>query len=419
MNGGSSRREEQAEAWLRQFGMENGWEEERLAARIEAVRAAIGRGEAYEPSAEELVWGARVAWRNNSRCIGRLFWQTLDVIDARGVRTEEEAAGALLRHLETAANGGRIRSVMTVFPSADSGADIRVWNHQLLRYAGYPAAGPGEQRRGDPASDAFTALCLELGWRGTGGDFDLLPLVVSAGGGEPRWFPIPAHLTPEVAIEHPEHEGIGRLGLRWYAVPIISDMALEIGGTVYPAAPFNGWYMETEIGARNFGDPGRYDRIAAVADALGLDRSSNTTLWKDRAIVELNIAVLHSFRKAGVSIVDHHTAADQFVRFQRQEAERGRETSARWSWLIPPLSPSLTPVWHDAGMRELELSPRLLPQDKPARLERLERQCRSGFGAAAASGAAGCPAGAAHAGASAGAGAGVSGAARCPFGASS
>ncbi|QJC52190.1 nitric oxide synthase oxygenase [Paenibacillus albicereus] len=390
MSGDSGRRAEQAEAWLRQFGMENEWDEERVAARIAAVKAAIGSGEGYEPSAEELAWGARVAWRNSSRCIGRLFWPSLDVIDARGVRSEEEAAGALLRHLETAANGGRIRSVMTVLPSADSGADIRVWNHQLLRYAGYPAASPGEARRGDPASDAFTALCLELGWRGTGGDFDLLPLVISAAGREPRWFPIPQHLAPEVAIEHPEHPGIGRLGLRWYAVPVISDMALEIGGTVYPAAPFNGWYMETEIGARNFGDADRYDRIAAVADALGLDRSRNATLWKDRALVELNVAVLHSFRQAGVSIVDHHTAADQFVRFQRQEAEHGRETSARWSWLIPPLSPSLTPVWHDGGMRELELSPRLLPQDKPPRLQRLERLSESRAGAAAA---AGCPVG--------------------------
>ncbi len=29
---------------------------------------------------------------------------------------------------------------------------------------------------------------------------------------------------------------------------------LGIGGIVYPTAPFNGWYMVTEIGVRNFID---------------------------------------------------------------------------------------------------------------------------------------------------------------------
>lgn len=361
----------EAEAFLRQFGGENGKSAEWTEQRIRAVKEQIKAGGTYTHSAEELAWGARAAWRNNSRCIGRLFWSSLDVMDARGVSTEAEAADALLRHLETAWNGGRIRSMMTVFASHGSPSTVRVWNHQLLRYAGYPSTDGTTPRRGDPASDEFTALCIELGWRGSGGDFDLLPLVVSIGDGDPRCFPIPERLAPEVRIEHPEHPSIGKLGLRWYGIPVISDMALEIGGIVYPAAPFNGWYMETEIGTRNFGDAERYNRIGDVADALGLDRSSNMTLWKDRALLELNVAVLHSFRKAGVSIVDHHTAADQFTRFQRQEADRGREVSARWSWIIPPMSPSLTPVWHDSAMRELELRPRLLQQDKPKRLRGL------------------------------------------------
>ena len=36
--------------------------------------------------------------------------------------------------------------------------------------------------------------------------------------------------------------------MKWYGVPMISDMRLEIGGISYTAAPFNGWYMGTEIG---------------------------------------------------------------------------------------------------------------------------------------------------------------------------
>ena len=33
-----------------------------------------------------------------------------------------------------------------------------------------------------------------------------------------------------------------------------------------------------------------------VANLMKLDTSSNRTLWKDRALVEVNIAVLHSFQ---------------------------------------------------------------------------------------------------------------------------
>lgn len=356
---------EEAEAFLRLCYRELGKSEAELSDRSEAVREEIRRCGTYSHTAEELAHGAKMAWRHNSRCIGRLFWHTLEVIDARGAETAEQVAEALFSHLKRATNGGRIRPVMTVFRSGDDPAKaIRIWNHQLIRYAGYP--GDGEHPRcGDPASDAFTAVCRRLGWQGKGGDFDVLPLVISIGEDLPRWFRIPEELVQEVPLSHPDIERFGELQLRWYSVPVVSDMLLEIGGIRYPAAPFNGWYMETEIGSRNLGDTGRYNRLGAVADLLGLDRSTNTSLWKDRALLELNRAVLHSFKLAGVSIVDHHTAADQFVRFQEQEQQQGREVSGKWHWLIPPMSPSSTPIWNDNKLKELNLSPRLIYQ-KPA-----------------------------------------------------
>ena len=67
------------------------------------------------------------------------------------------------------------------------------------------------------------------------------------------------------------YEWFADLGLRWHAVPAISNLCLEIGGICYPAAPFNGWYMGTEIGARNLADVYRYDLVPVVADRLGLD----------------------------------------------------------------------------------------------------------------------------------------------------
>jgi hypothetical protein len=46
------------------------------------------------------------------------------------------------------------------------------------------------------------------------------------------------------------------------------------GGVQYTAAPFNGWYMVTEIGARNFGDIARYNLLPMVAQKLGLGQGS-------------------------------------------------------------------------------------------------------------------------------------------------
>ena len=57
----------------------------------------------------------------------------------------------------------------------------------------------------------------------------------------------------------PRLEWFAALGLRWYALPAVSNMLLEIGGLEFPAAPFSGWYMSSEIGMRNLCDPHRYN----------------------------------------------------------------------------------------------------------------------------------------------------------------
>ncbi|WP_082083990.1 nitric oxide synthase oxygenase [Paenibacillus beijingensis] len=352
----------EAEAFVRSCYGELGLTPEETQRRIAGIKHDIGQAGTYRHTAEELIHGAKMAWRNSARCIGRLFWPSLEVFDRREAATEEEIAAALVHHIEYATNGGRIRPVITIFaPDEGGGRRIRIWNHQLLRYAGYETESGVV---GDPASLAFTQECIRLGWKGEGTAFDILPLVIQIGDSEPKWFPIPPSVIVEVPLSHPELSRFEELDLRWYAVPIISDMMLEIGGIRYPAAPFNGWYMETEIGARNLADIDRYNRLPQVAELFGLDRSTNTSLWKDRALVELNRAVLHSFKQAGVSIVDHHTAADQFIRFEKQEQEAGREVSGRWSWLIPPLSPAATPVWHNS-YNELNLSPNFHYQTAP------------------------------------------------------
>jgi nitric-oxide synthase len=56
-----------------------------------------------------------VAWRQSSRCIGRLPWKTLIVRDCRELVPPEEIFGGCVDHLRLATNGGRIRPVMSIF----------------------------------------------------------------------------------------------------------------------------------------------------------------------------------------------------------------------------------------------------------------------------------------------------------------
>ena len=116
---------------------------------------------------------------------------------------------------------------------------------------------------------------------------------------KPLFFELPSHLVKVVIIQHPEYESFNDLNLKWNVLPVISDMVLEIGGIHFPSAPFNGWYMVTEIGSRNLGDEDRFNQLPKVAEAIGLNISGKDMFWKDRALIELNYAVKTSFDKEG------------------------------------------------------------------------------------------------------------------------
>lgn len=296
--------------------------------------------EQFELTTEMLEAGAKIAWRNSNKCIGRLFWQSLKVFDRRTLLTAEEVFDALIEHIQFATNDGKIRPAISIFHPDR----VRIWNHQLIRYAGYET---DDGIIGDPHSLSFTKQLQQWGWHSEGSHFDILPLVIQIDDSEPRIFNIPKDVVLEVPLEHPDYAQFKQLQLKWYAVPIISDMKFECAGISFQAAPFNGWYMGTEIGARNLADENRYNKLVDVADCLHIKREGNISLWKDRALVELNIAVLHSFKKLNVSIVDHHTAATQFKHFQQQEQQQGRQVTGNWTWLIPPLSPAATHIFHE------------------------------------------------------------------------
>lgn len=319
-----------------------------LAERMYQVSVEIEATGSYTQTFDELAFGARVAWRNAARCIGRLYWNSLRVRDSRGIANPAAVAADCVEHLNAATRGGRIRSTITIFaPDRPGRPGPRIHNDQLIRYAGHRT--PGGEVRGDGRYAELTDRAVALGWRRPDppGRFDVLPLMISARpDATPELHPLPAGAVLEVPISHPDLPWFADLRLRWHAVPAISNMPLEIGGITYPAAPFNGWYMGTEIGARNLADADRYDLLPVVAQRLGLDTSSERTLWRDRAMIEMVRAVQHSFDAAGVTMADHHSESERFLTHVEREERAGRRCPADWSWIVPPVSGGLTPVYH-------------------------------------------------------------------------
>ncbi|XP_044272117.1 nitric oxide synthase isoform X2 [Tribolium madens] len=313
--------------------------------RWEQVQKEVNTTGTYHLTETELIYGAKLGWRNAVRCIGRIQWSKLQVFDCRYVTTTSGMFEALCNHIKYSTNKGNIRSAITIFPQRTDGRhDFRVWNPQLLSYAGYRQ--PDGSILGDPLNVEFTEVCLRLGWRGPGTKWDILPLVLSANGHDPDYFDIPSELIFEVPLTHPTLEWFGDLGLKWYALPAVANMMFDVGGLQFTAAPFNGWYMSTEIGCRNICDTHRLNMLEPVALAMGLDTRTPVTLWKDKAMVEVNVAVLHSFQAKGVTIVDHHTASESFMKHLENEVRLRNGCPADWVWIVPPLSGSATPVFH-------------------------------------------------------------------------
>lgn len=57
--------------------------------------------------------------------------------------------------------------------------------------------------------------------------------------------------------------------------------------------------------------------------------------------------------------MDHLTASKQFEMFEKNEAKHQREVTGKWSWLAPPISPTLTNNYHhgyDNTMRDPNFS---------------------------------------------------------------
>jgi nitric oxide synthase oxygenase domain/subunit len=172
--------------------------------RLQRVRHEIEATGTYWHTPAELAFGARVAWRNSSRCVGRLYWQSLRVRDRREATAAADVAAESVAHLREATNAGRPRSVITVFaPDAPDRPGPRILSPQLVRYAGHETADGTVI--GDPANAPLTRLARALGWSGgrPRARFDILPLIVREAGARPTLHELPSDAVLEVPIRHP------------------------------------------------------------------------------------------------------------------------------------------------------------------------------------------------------------------------
>uniref|UniRef100_A0A4W3IBC4 Nitric oxide synthase, inducible n=1 Tax=Callorhinchus milii TaxID=7868 RepID=A0A4W3IBC4_CALMI len=299
-------------------------------ARVEEVSKEITDTGTYQLTTEELFYGAKQAWRNAPRCIGRIQWSNLKLFDARKCNSAQEMFDHICTHLRYASNDGNLRSTITVFPQRTDGKhDFRVWNSQLVRYAGYQLEDGSII--GDPASIEFTKLCMMLGWTPRFERFEVLPMVLQFNGEDPEIFEIPRDVILEVEMEHPRQ-------------------------VFYPFIWFSNFppfFNNTEVII-----------FLQVGKKMGLDTRKLSNLWKDQAVVEINIAVLHSFQKRNVTIMDHHTAAESFMKHMQNEFRLRGGCPADWVWIVPPISGSITPVFHQEMLNYI-LSPFYYYQPDP------------------------------------------------------
>jgi nitric-oxide synthase len=123
---------------------------------------------------DELAHGAKMAWRNAGRCIGRLYWRSLLVLDRRRARTADEIFSLLVHHLQAAGDGQH--------PPGDQ---------HLRRGPARPAGRPDLERPadpvrgyrdadgaagGDPRQVRFTAAMRASAGTARARPFDVLPL---------------------------------------------------------------------------------------------------------------------------------------------------------------------------------------------------------------------------------------------------
>ena len=208
--------------------------------RFKQVKEELKTTNTINYTYDELCFAAKTAWRNASRCIGRIQWNKLHLNDFRHIKSTKEMFDAVCHHITHATNNGNLRSTITLFPQrVPFREDFRLWNGQLISFAGYLQEDGSVL--GDPINVEFTKICLKLGWKKpieNRTQFDVLPLIFSGPDEQPTIYEIPEEIILRIDIHHPTSSFLEDLNLQWYALPAVSSMLFDCGGIEFPAAPF-------------------------------------------------------------------------------------------------------------------------------------------------------------------------------------
>eukprot|EP00058_Branchiostoma_floridae_P023238 XP_002608728.1 hypothetical protein BRAFLDRAFT_120590 [Branchiostoma floridae] len=324
------------------------------------IQTQVAETGLYDLEYDELLYGAKMAWRNAPRCIGRYQWNNLQVIDHRNVKTAKEMFDAVCDHVRYATKDGQMKTAISIFPMRTDGKhDYKFWNKYLFQYAAYQQ--PDGSVIGDPANLELTEVCQSLGWKGKGTPYDFLPAIVSANGEDPVIFDWPEDVPLEVELRHPKYDWFEELAIKANCIPMQGDMLFDVGGMQFPACPITGWFQSTEP-VRDLLDENRYNMTEVIAKKLGYDTSRYNSLWKDAAFLECHIAVLHSFQMKGVMTQDPYTLTESFMKHMEREHRVRGGCPSDWVWIVPPSCSSLTPVFHQE-MLNYHLRPALEYQD--------------------------------------------------------
>jgi nitric oxide synthase oxygenase domain/subunit len=255
------------------------------------------------------------------------------VRDCRSCKYPKDIFNEVVEHLKLATGGTNIQSVMTIFrpQRRDEIWGMRFWSSQFVRYAGYVDGDDGNVL-GDPANIECTNFLVERNlWvpPSPRTAFDVLPLVLKVPNNEVLFVhELPKEVIHEVNLEHPDYPELEDLGYKWAAVPAISNFTMNLGGIKYPCAPFNGWFLSTEI-VRNLLE--RYNTVEPLAETFGINLRDK--LLHQKVSVELETAVLHSFEKNDFTMVDPMTVGKSFLTHCKRERKLGRECPGQWSWI--------------------------------------------------------------------------------------
>ena len=313
------------------------------AGRRDAIVAGLRDTGRVDLTEKELRTAVKTAWRNNSRCLGRQWWPAMQLRDRTLLTTAAEVADAAAEHLRwvmrTGSRRGQLIPAVSLFAADQPGHEpgIEIPNEQLIRFAGYR---DGATVIGDPRNLDLTAMLIKAGWRPPSrpGRFDVLPLGIRTQRDGLTLHELPDDAVVLVDLQHPEHPWFAELGLRWHAVPAISNMHVDLCGRRWPAV-FSGVYVLFEL-AKNLGDPDRYNMLPVIAAALGLDIEEPSGLWRLRAKTVLAEAIWCSFRRDGIAIWSDIYAADSHVEFEDAEEDEGRPVSGDGRWLTPTVATS-------------------------------------------------------------------------------